>query len=364
LSVGKTPAQDLFEAVQGDRLGVVGGDDGVADLGVGDLLDVGDEVADLAGAEVGVALDVGGEGADVDDVEVLAGGHHADLVAGAQDPGEHADDRDDALVAVPPRVDDEGLDLGVAVAAGRRDAQDDGLDQLGDADAGLGGDQQGLGGVEADGLLDLGLDAGDIGGRQVDLVDDRDDLEVGVEREVDVGEGLGLDALGGVDHQQDALAGGEAARDLVAEVDVAGGVDQVEGVLDPLVGVLHAYSLGLDRDAPLLLDVHAIEVLGGLVTRGEQAGELHQSIGERALAVIDVGDDAEAADQGLFGGRRVRQARGRVNHARSRRAPEKGPAHVAQERLAWRSRARSTVTSGAGADAGPVRSLLPAGGFA
>jgi hypothetical protein len=49
-----------------------------------------------------------------------------------------------------------------------------------------------------------------------------------VDGEVGVGEGLRLDALRGVDDQQRALAGGERARDLVAEVDVAGGVDEVE----------------------------------------------------------------------------------------------------------------------------------------
>ena len=63
--------------------------------------------------------------------------------------------------------------------------------------------------------------------RQVDLVEDRDDLEVVVEREVDVGERLRLDALRGVDDQERALARREAARDLVGEVDVPGRVDQV-----------------------------------------------------------------------------------------------------------------------------------------
>ena len=67
-----------------------------------------------------------------------------------------------------------------------------------------------------------------VGVGQVDLVDDGDDRQVVLERQVDVGQRLGLDALGGVDDQQRALAGGEAAADLVGEVDVAGGVDQVE----------------------------------------------------------------------------------------------------------------------------------------
>ena len=67
-----------------------------------------------------------------------------------------------------------------------------------------------------------------LGRGEVDLVERGDDREVVLEREVAVGEGLGLDALRGVDEQDRALAGGEAARHLVPEVDVAGGVDEVE----------------------------------------------------------------------------------------------------------------------------------------
>ena len=50
-----------------------------------------------------------------------------------------------------------------------------------------------------------------LGGRQVDLVHGRHDHEAGVPCEVVVGEGLGLEALGGVDQQDRALAGREAS---------------------------------------------------------------------------------------------------------------------------------------------------------
>ena len=66
--------------------------------------------------------------------------------------------------------------------------------------------------------------------RQVDLVEDRDDHEVLAQREMDVGQRLGLDPLGGVDHEDGALAGLQAAADLVGEVDVAGRVDEVQAV--------------------------------------------------------------------------------------------------------------------------------------
>ena len=65
-------------------------------------------------------------------------------------------------------------------------------------------------------------------------------------REIDVRQSLCFDALRGVDQQQRALAGGQRASDLVAEVDVARGIDQVE---DVLIAVSAPYS-SAERDAP------------------------------------------------------------------------------------------------------------------
>src|SRR5690349_16816406 len=76
-------------------------------------------------------------------------------------------------------------------------------------------------GVDADHRLDLGLRARDVGGGQVDLVEHRHHLEPLLDGGVAVGDRLRLHALRGVHDQQRALAGGERAADLVAEVDVA-----------------------------------------------------------------------------------------------------------------------------------------------
>ena len=85
-------------------------------------------------------------------------------------------------------------------------------------------------GVQPDNVLNLRAGALDVGARQVDLVDHRHDLKPVIQRHVDVGQGLRFHALAGVDHQQRALAGGQAARDFVGEIDVAGGIDQVKDV--------------------------------------------------------------------------------------------------------------------------------------
>jgi hypothetical protein len=51
-----------------------------------------------------------------------------------------------------------------------------------------------------------------------------------------------------------------------------------------------------DRDAALLLQVHAVQDLTLRLVGGERAREREQPIGQRGLAVVDVRDDAEVAD--------------------------------------------------------------------
>ena len=144
----------------------------------------------------------------------------------------------------------------------RRDARHDRLEHVRDPLPRLGRDDQGSSCGRAGELVQLELGLGDVGRRQVDLVDHRDDLEVVVDGQVGVGHGLRLDALGGVDEQQGALAGGEAARDLVGEVDVARRVDQVELVVWPSPRLVEdAHGLRLDGDAALALEVHRVEHL-------------------------------------------------------------------------------------------------------
>ena len=119
--------------------------------------------------------------------------------------------------------------------------------------------------------------------------------------EMDVGEGLRLDALGGVDDEDRALAGLQAVADLVGEVDVAGRVDEVQPVGQAVARrVLEAHGAGLDRDALLALEVHRIEDLARHLPGVDRVGHLQQAVGQRGLAVVDVGDDREVA-QALLG---------------------------------------------------------------
>ena len=164
-------------------------------------------------------------------------------------------------------------------------------------DAHLGRRQNGVVGGDADDLLDLLARLLGLGGGQVDLVDDRHDDEVVVGREVRVGERLRFDALGRVDDEDRALAGGERARDLVGEVDVAGRVDEVQDVLVAVLRLVpKRHGARLDRDAALLLEVHVVEHLLVHLARRDGVAPLQDAVGQRRLPVVDVGDDREVAD--------------------------------------------------------------------
>ena len=57
--------------------------------------------------------------------------------------------------------------------------------------------------------------------------------------------------------------------------------------------------MSLDGDPALALEIHRVEDLRLHLTRLERAGELEQAVGQRRLAVIDVRDDREIADESL-----------------------------------------------------------------
>ncbi|GIS63245.1 MAG: hypothetical protein CM1200mP2_54700 [Planctomycetaceae bacterium] len=88
------------------------------------------------------------------------------------------------------------------------------------------------------------------------------------------------------------------------EVDVAGGVDEIQFELLPIKLVSQRHRAGLDSDSPIALDVQVVEDLVTEFTLGDGTSLQQQLVGQCALAVVDVCDDREIADAaGVHGGR-------------------------------------------------------------
>ena len=245
----------------------------------------------------------GREEPDVVDLGLGARLHRPDRLALGEGPVDDADIGDHTPVLVELRVEDQRPWWLVGITGRRRNARDQLVENIGHTLAGLRADPaHGVGGLaEQLGYLaghPLRLRAG-----QIDLVQARDQFQAGLHREIGVGHGLSLDALRGVHDEERALARRQRARDLVGEVNVARGVDQMQliGLAVPPGLIEDADGLSLDRDPALSLEVHRIEHLRPHRARIDGVGQLEDPVGQRRFAVIDVGDDREVADVRLVG---------------------------------------------------------------
>ena len=86
----------------------------------------------------------------------------------------------------------------------------------------------------------------------------------------------------GIHDEHCSLACGKASRHFIREVDVTRRVNQVELIGFAIVGrVVHPHRLGLDRYAPLTLDIHRIEKLLLHVALRHRARLLENTVAQR-----------------------------------------------------------------------------------
>ncbi len=230
--------------------------------------------------------------------ECLAIRHQPNALALAHRSLHHAHQHDHAAIRIEPRVEDQRLQRCIGIARRRRQPVNDRFQHLVHALAGLGAHRNRVGRVQSHSLLNRFLRAQNVRRRQIDLVDDRNDFEAVVDGQIRICQRLRLHALAGIHHQQRALARGQRARNLIAEVHMARRIDQVQLVGIAVVRLVHhAHGVGLDGDAALALQVHVVQNLRLHLAPGHRAGEFQQTVAQRRLSVVDVGNDREVAKE-------------------------------------------------------------------
>jgi hypothetical protein len=113
------------------------------------------------------------------------------------------------------RVKDERAQGGVLVSAGRREPSYHLVQHRFHIPALLGGDVQDVIQIHAEQRRQVQRHVDGAGHLEVYLVDDGDDLEVGLKGQVEVGQRLGLNALSGVHDEDGTLAGSQRSAHLV-----------------------------------------------------------------------------------------------------------------------------------------------------
>ena len=155
--------------------------------------------------------------------------------------------------------------------------------------------------VRAQARLQLLDDLEEVGAGAVHLVDERKTRHRILVGLAPHGFRLRLHAADGAQHEHRAVEHAQRTLDFDGEVDVPGGVDDVEAVLRQRH--VHARpergrGSGRDRDAALLLLLHPVHRRGTFVHFADlvvDAGVEQDAFGRGRLAGIDVGHDAEIA---------------------------------------------------------------------
>ncbi len=299
-------------------------DDCIADPRVLDVPDSPEDVSDLSNAEAFGRDHLEGHRADGEDLVLAAGRREADSHSRNDPPVHDADQHHDALVVVEPGVEEEGAERRVGIPLRRGNPPDDRFQNVGRPAPLLGGGQDGPRRVDPDDVLDLDPHPLRIGGGQVDLVDHGNQFEIVFDGEVRVGQRLGLHPLRGVHDEERPFASREASRDLVRKIDVPRRIDEVQDVALPVLRpVIEPDGVRLDRDPPLPLQIHVVEDLIGLLAQRDRPRLLEQAVGERRLAVVDMGDDAEVSNS--INRHKKSSARRRPSMAHAQPSGPRGP---------------------------------------
>ena len=295
---GEDHRLDLFESGQRLDSRIIFFGNGVADFCVGDVLDIGNQEADFAGAQF-VDLDrLGRQHAERFHVEHASIPHQANLLSFAKCALEHARQHDHAAIGIEPGVENQRLEplFGSPLGGGTRLTMASSTSGTPWPVLALISTASVASRPTAPSIISLvrGMSAL---GRSI-LLMTGNNFEAVIDGEISIRQSLCFDALRGVHDQQCAFARGERARDFVRKIDVAGRVDQIELVSLTILRLIHhAHRVGLDGDAALALQVHGVEHLGLHLAGGERSRQLQQAVGQRGFPMVNVRNNGKIAEK-------------------------------------------------------------------
>ena len=265
--------------------------DGVTDLDLGRGLNAGNDVTDVTGRDGLSRLHVELEHTYLVGIVLLASVEEPHTIAGVHSAVYYFVVSNDAAERIEDRVKDKALQWCFRVTLRRRDTVDDGIEYLRHAVTRLGGTTQYLFALATQQVDDFILHEVRHGRFHVALVHDRDNLQVMVQRHVEVGDCLRLYTLGSIDNEQRSLAGSNRTAHFVAEVHVTRSVDEVKGI----TLIVHLNGVGLNGDTALFLQIHVVEHLIFHLLHVHRLRYFQHAVSESRFAVVDMRYDTKIA---------------------------------------------------------------------
>ncbi len=96
----------------------------------------------------------------------------------------------------------------------------------------------------------------------IDLVNDRHDLKIIIDRQIIIGHSLRLNTLRCINDQQRPFTGFQRLLNLIGKIYMSGSIDQIEQIFLAILGLIgQTHRRSLDSNTPLTFKVHIIQHL-------------------------------------------------------------------------------------------------------
>ena len=171
---------------------------------------------------------------------------------------------------------------------------DDLLEYLIHMQPGLGGNLRCIRGLNADHVLDLLDNTFRFRTWQIHLIDNRENVQIVIQRQIDVGKSLCLHTLSRIHHKDRPVAGRKTSGHFIIKVHMSRCVDQIENIFFPILCLIDGTNrLRFDCDASLPLQLHIIKNLGLHLPACQKSGLLNDPVRQSRFPVINMCNDAE-----------------------------------------------------------------------
>ena len=219
-------------------------------------------------------------------------GHHHKLCTLLYASVKDTNGCDNAAIFIEIRIKNERFERSFWITRRRRDEVDNGFEQVVNAFSCFSGYEHRIICSNSKLIFYFLLNFRRMCRREINFVDSTHDIEICVHRKICVRNRLSFDSLRGVHDEDRAFARGKRARNFVGKIDMARRIDEIKFVGLTIIGlVTHANRIGLNRDAALALDIHAVEHLLRHIALRNGMRELQDAIRNGRFTMIYVRND-------------------------------------------------------------------------
>ena len=293
---------DFFVTRKRLRTGIIRIRDRVAHAGISDILNAGGDITDHSCRQF-----VTGDQLSCSEISYFydflhgSGSHHADFRSFFHSSFHHTAGNNDTAVSIINGIKNQRLQRIFRTSLGRRNLADDLFQNRIHVFSRFGRNTRGIFCLDSNHIFDLGDHALRLGAWQVNLIDDRKNVQVMIQRQINVCKGLRLDSLRGIDHQDRAVTGGKAPGYFVIEVHMARCVNHIQNIFFSILRLINRPDrLRLDGDAAFPFQVHVVQYLILHLALGQQACFLDDAVGKGGFSMINMCNDTKISDFTLF----------------------------------------------------------------